>query len=174
MRCIRYSVAMSLDGYIAGPKGEADWIITDPDMDFGALMAQFETILVGRRTFETMAQAGRTTMPGLKTVVLSTTLRQNDYPEVTVIGDNAEQAVAALRAKSQKDIWLFGGGELFRRLLQVGLVDSVEVAIEPVLLGGGVPLLPAPADRKKLRLRSHRIYKTGIVRVEYDVDKPAA
>lgn len=174
MKRIRYSVAMSLDGYIAGPKGEADWIIMDPAMDFGALFAQFDTILVGRRTFETMVQAGRTTIPGMKTVVLSTTLRQGDYPDVTVIGENAERAVAALRTESTKDLWLFGGGELFRRLLQFGLVDSVEVAIEPILLGGGIPLLPVPADRNKLQLTSHRVYETGIVRLEYAVRKSAA
>lgn len=174
MKRVRYSVAMSLDGYISGPKGEADWIIMDPGMDFGALIAQFDTILVGRRTFETMVRAGRTTIPGMKTVVLSTTLRQPDYPEVTVIGKDAERAVSALRSESTKDVWLFGGGELFRRLLQSGLVDTVEVAIEPVLLGGGIPLLPAPADRTKLQLTSHRVYETGVVRVEYAVGKSAA
>ncbi|HYT93516.1 MAG TPA: dihydrofolate reductase family protein [Gemmataceae bacterium] len=174
MRRIRYSVAMSLDGYIAGPKGEADWIISDPEMDFGALMAQFDTILVGRRTFETMARAGRTRMPGMRTVVLSTALQPDDYPEVTIIRENAEQAVAELRANSRKDVWLFGGGELFRRLLGAGLVDGVEVAIEPFLLGGGVQLLPVPADRQTLQLKSHRVYKTGIVCLEYAVGKSAA
>ncbi len=160
---------MSLDGYIAGPNGEADWIITDPSMDFRELMAQFDTILVGRRTFETMVRAGRTTMPGIKTVVLSTTLRQEDHREVTVIGEHAERAVAKLRSESTKDIWLFAGGELFRRLLRRGLVDTVEVVIEPVLLGAGIPLLPAPADRAKLRLTGHRVYESGIVRLEYAV-----
>jgi dihydrofolate reductase len=174
MNRIRYSVAMSLDGYIAGPKGEADWIIVDPDIDFGGLAAEFDTVLVGRRTFETMARAGRTTMPGMKTVVISTTLRQEDHPEATIISENVEQAVAALRDQSTKDVWLFGGGELFRRLLGYGLVDTVEIVIEPVLLGCGIPLLPAPADRTKLQLTSHRMYNTGIVRLEYAVRKAAA
>jgi dihydrofolate reductase len=171
MKRIRYSVAMSLDGYIAGPNGESDWIASDPEMDFAALSAQFDTLLVGRRTFLTMVQARRTTMPGMKTVVLSTTLRAEDYPGVTIIGEQAEEQVAALRDRSTKDLWLFGGGELFRRLLEAGLVDTVEVVVEPVLLGAGVPLLPTTVRRTKLRLTSHRVYRSGIVRMEYDVMK---
>jgi dihydrofolate reductase len=52
MRRVRYVVAMSLDGYIVGPNGEVDWIIMDPDIDFRALFDQFDTSLLGRRTFE--------------------------------------------------------------------------------------------------------------------------
>lgn len=167
MRRVRYVVATSLDGYIAGPNGEIDWIVNDPEIDLGAMCSRFDTILVGRRTFEAMARAGHTTMPGIKTIVLSSTLRQEDHPEVTIVGTNAEQTVGALRAAPGKDIWLFGGGELFRRLLGAGLVDHVEVAIMPVLLGGGVPLLPAPAMQARLRLTAHRAYPTGIVSLEY-------
>ena len=57
MRRICYSVAMSLDGYVAGPGGEADWIIMDPEIDFGALVNRFDTMLLGRRTFEMFAPA---------------------------------------------------------------------------------------------------------------------
>ena len=142
MRRIRYAVAASLDGYIAGPKGEADWIIMDPDIDFRALYAQFDTVLIGRRTYEGMARGKRKpgAMPGMKTLVFSRTLRQRDYPKVTVVAENAEETAAGLRAESGKDIWLFGGGLLFRSLLDAGLVDTVEVAVIPVLLGGGIPL----------------------------------
>src|SRR5437762_2138098 len=113
MRRIRYQVAMSLDGYIAGPKGEADWIIMDPDIDFGAIWDQFDTLLIGRRTFEVFAHAGQGTTPGMTTYVFSRTLRQRDYPNVTIVGRNVKQTVAALRKKPGKDIWLFGGGTLF-------------------------------------------------------------
>ena len=170
-RRIRYSVAMSLDGFIAGPNGEIDWIIMDPDIDFNAIYAQFDTILVGRRTFEPMVKAGQPTIPGMKTFVFSTTLRQEDYPDVTVVSEKIEQTVATLRAESGKDIWLFGGGELFRRFLEAGLVDTVEVAVMPVLLGGGIPLLPTTSMETKLKLTGHRIYKSGIVILEYDVSK---
>jgi dihydrofolate reductase len=169
MRRVRYSVAVSLDGYIAGSKGEADWIIMDPEIDFSGMFGQFDTFLIGRRTFEPMASVGRGETPGMKTFVFSRTLRQQDYPGVTIVAEGAEETVAALRAESGKDIWLFGGGSLFRSLLDAGLVDTVEVAIMPVLLGGGTPLLATPAGQKKLHLTSHKIYPTGIVALEYTV-----
>lgn len=84
MRSIVYSVAMSLDGYIAGPNGEADWIVMDPEIDFGGVMERFDTFLMGRRTFETIhAQGGGGSTPGTTTVVVPRTLRQADYPRVT-------------------------------------------------------------------------------------------
>jgi dihydrofolate reductase len=169
MRRIRYGVAMSLDGYIAGPKGEADWIIIDPEIDFGALFEEFDTLLLGRRTFEAIAQERNTGMAGMKTLVFSRTLRQSDHPKVTIVAERAEETLAALRAQPGKDIWLFGGGLLFRSLLEAGLVDTVEVAVIPVLLGGGIPLLPPPAKKTELTLTGHKVYKTGIVSLEYAV-----
>lgn len=174
-RRIRYHVAASLDGYIADANGGADWIVHDPEADFAALFAQFDMFLIGRRTFEFMARAGRARIPGKKFFVFSRTLRQEDWPGVTVVSDRIEETVAALRAEEGKDIWLFGGGELSRGLLDAGLVDTVEVAVIPVLLGGGTALLPPPARQTKLKLTGHKIYKTtGIVLLEYSVQKDAA
>ena len=62
---IRYQVAASLDGYIAAPNGEHDWIVMDPDIDFGALFAQFDTFIMGRKTFET-AGPGSPVPPGAR------------------------------------------------------------------------------------------------------------
>ncbi len=110
-------------------------------------------------------------IPGMQTIVLSRTLRQGDYPEVSILGEKCEEALAALRAKeSGKDIWLFGGGLLFRSLLDAKLVDAVEVAISPVLLGRGIPLLPPPTNQVKLKLIGHKLYQTGIVALEYAVE----
>ncbi len=171
MRRIRYQVAASLDGYIAGPNGEADWIIMDPDIDFAALFNQFDTFLMGRGTFESMVrQQGSAATPGMKTLVFSRTLQQRAHPDVTIVADNVRDTLAALREEPGKDIWLFGGGSLFRSLLEAEMVDTVEVAIIPVLLGGGIPLFPPPAGQTKLKLTGHRVYKTGIVLLEYAID----
>lgn len=173
MRRIRYAVAMSLDGYIAGPKGEHDWIVGDPDIDLGELMSRFDTLLMGRRTFEVAQSRGRGgAMPGMKVVVVSRTLQQKDYPDITIIGDNVATALHRLREEPGKDIWLFGGGSLFGSLLDAGMVDTVEVAVIPVLIGGGIPLLPSSAKRVKLELVRNRVYqKTGIMALEYAVEK---
>jgi dihydrofolate reductase len=171
MRKVIYGGAMSLDGFIAGPNGEYDWIEMDPDMDFAALMARFDTFLIGRKTFEVMRRMGGAAppTPGISSIVCSRTLRPEDCPDATLT-DDAERVVADLRAKSGKDIALFGGGELFRSLLAAGLVDELHFNVVPVLLGGGIPLLPSPADRARLKLKSHRVYeKTGTVGLEYEI-----
>jgi dihydrofolate reductase len=173
MRRLRYQVATSLDGYIAGPHGEFDWIATDPDIDFTALFAQFDTLVMGRRTFlKTLEQGGSGAWPGVEVVVFSRTLHPADYPAVAIVNGDPAEHVRSLKATPGKDIWLFGGGELFRTLLEAGLVDTVEPAVVPVLLGAGIPMLPAPAARTKLSLRNHRLYpKSGIVLLEYTVSR---
>jgi dihydrofolate reductase len=172
MRRIRYAVAMSLDGYIAGPKGEADWIVMDPEIEFDSFWKEFDTLLMGRNTFTAMTAMGGGAggAPGMKVVVASRTLKPGDHKGVSIVSDNLGEAVAALKKEPGKDIWLWGGGDLFRSLLDLNLVDTVEVGVVPVLLGQGIPLLPAPARQAKLTLTSHQVYsKTGTVSLVYDV-----
>ena len=171
MRKVVYGGAMSLDGFIAGPNGEYDWIVMDPDIDFAAMMARFDTFLVGRKTFEAMRRMGDAAppAPGIQQIVFSRTLRADDCPHAT-LSDDAVGVVRDLRGRPGKDIALFGGGELFRSLLAAGLVDEVSVSLVPVLLGGGIPFLPPPADRARLKLKTHRVYKkSGTIGLEYDV-----
>jgi dihydrofolate reductase len=176
MRRIRYGVATSLDGFIAGPNGEYDWIVIDPDIDFAGMMAQFDTYLMGRRSYEVFQTTG--TAPGDseggggggEVYVFSRTLRQEDHPGVTIVADGIEELLRELRARPGKDIWLWGGGQLFRTLLEMDQVDTVELAVVPVLLGEGVPLLASPALQRRLKLERHTVYpKTGTVALEYSV-----
>jgi len=170
MRQLRYSVAASLDGYIAGPNGEFDWIPIDPEIDFAAMYAGFSGLVMGRRSYEVSVATGGAPEPGLPTYVYSRTLPEGQRDGVTFARDAVPHVRALKEASEGKPLWLWGGGELFRELARAGLVDGVDIAILPVLLGGGIPLLP-PSDRRlSLKLRSHRLYKaTGTLFVEYDL-----
>jgi dihydrofolate reductase len=171
MSKIRYIVAMSLDGYIAGPKGEADWIVMDPDVNFAEMWAQFDTLIMGRKTYDAAkSRLGEAFMQGRKTVVVSRTLPP--APNLTILSDLTREHAQSLRAQSRKDIFLLGGGELFRSMLAVNEVDTVEVSIMPVLLGGGIPLLLPPSQRTILKLSNQKIYRSGIVSLKYDVQNP--
>jgi len=169
MRPVCYSVAMSLDGYIAGPNGEFDWIPMDPEIDFKALFARFDSLLLGRKSWEAARRQGGGGMPGMKSYVFSTTLQPGDCPGATLSKD-PRATVETLKQQPGKAIWLFGGGVLFRSLLELGLVDEVQVAVVPVLLGEGLPFVEHPTKLAKLRLTRHRVYeKTGTALLEYAV-----
>ncbi len=168
MKRLIYSVAMSLDGYIAGPNGESDWITMDPDIDFASLMGRFDTYLMGRKTF---IATGSGSSPGITTIVVSKTLNAEEYSNVKIISDDLQSNISELKAGSGKDIWLFGGGSLFQSLLDLGLVDLVEVAIVPVILGTGIPFIASPAAGARLELLKHSLFeKSGIVLLEYEVN----
>jgi dihydrofolate reductase len=171
MRRVRYQVACSLDGFIAGPDDDFGWITPEPTFDFDELYAQFDTLLMGRRTYEVVRAAGES-FRGKEVLVASRTLVADHRPGVEVVGDGLEDRIRDLRSESGGDIWLYGGGVLFSQVLAWGLVDTVETAIVPILLGGGIPLLPSPAVRRRLRLSRHRVYPSGMVLLEYEVEAP--
>jgi dihydrofolate reductase len=172
VRELRYSVAASLDGYIAGPNGEFDWIVIDPEIDFAALYASFSGLVMGRRSYEVFMGTGGGEGPALPTYVYSRTLPEGERDGVTVVRDAVSHVRALKAAESGKPLWLWGGGELFRQLAAADLVDGVDVAVIPILLGGGLPLLPTPGPKLPLRLRTHRLYSaTGTLFLEYDVSR---
>ena len=175
MRPVRYSVAASLDGYIADVNGGFDWIPHDPTVDFAALFDRIDTVIMGRRTFEIVhSLSGAPWKPGTRVYVVSRTLSPDAAPGATVVRDNPVDVASSLRHETGSgEIWLFGGGELFAALLAGHQVDAVEVTIVPVLLGAGVPLVAAGIDRTVLRLTRSHVYPSGMVMLYYSVPDAA-
>jgi dihydrofolate reductase len=157
---VRYGVAASLDGFIAGPNGAYDWIVHDPAIDFAAMFAEYDTLLMGRGTYEVASEKGKSwDTSGKRWIVVSTTLKPEDYPNVTILSSGVAEAVAALKAQP---------GVLFRSLLDAGLVDTVEVALIPVMLGSGIPLLPE-GQRRWLQLTESKALPSGILMLKYSI-----
>jgi dihydrofolate reductase len=171
MRPVRYNVAASLDGYIADPNGGYDWIPQDATVDFASIFARIDTVLLGRRSYEVARTVPEVPWSaGTRIYVFSRTLRPEDHPDVTIVREDAAGVVAALRAESgDGEIWLFGGGVLFGDILAAEQVDTVEVTVVPVLLGGGVPLLPPGAPQTALTLTRSHVYPSGMVGLYYSV-----
>jgi dihydrofolate reductase len=172
MRKVQYGVAASLDGYIAGPNGEADWIKIDPEIDFSGIWAQFDTLLMGRKTYEAaLKRLGRSAFSGKAVFVFSKHLEQQGHPDVTIVSEPTRPWMRSLKSQEGKDIWLMGGGTVFRHLLDLGEVDSISVTTIPILLGDGTPLMPSPYDPTMLTLSSHRVYESGIISSIYEISK---
>jgi dihydrofolate reductase len=174
MRRVLYRVAASLDGFIAGPNGEIDWIVPDPTVDFVSLYAGVDTVLIGRRTYEMTLQPGAPPWPAdWRIYVFSQTLNAAQHAGVTIVGGNIGATVAALRSEPGRDIWLFGGGGLFASLLTAQVVDQIDVAVMPVLLGGGTPLVSPGTPRSRLILALANTSPSGIVNLQYQIQRAA-
>lgn len=168
-RRLRYQVAVSLDGFIARVNGEFDWIVMDPAIDFAAMYSEFAVAVMGRTTHEVVLAMGEGAMPAIDTVVFSRTLAPVTRPGLRITSDDPVAVVTALKAEPGKDIWLYGGGDLFRTLLAAGLVDTVELAVIPVLLGEGIPLLPPGASTTLVLSDTRVLPESGIVVLAYAV-----
>lgn len=167
---VRYQVACSLDGFIAGPTGEYDWIPAESEFDFDAHFEQFDALLIGRRTFEEVPGIAQD-FAGKELFVVSSSLVQEQHPEVTIVQGDLHEFMNELKSRPGKDIWLYGGGELFRSLLLAGHVDTVEPAVMPVLLGRGRRLLPDAPGPWKLALTDQQVYgKSGMLYLTYRVE----
>lgn len=166
-------IAFSLDGYIAGPKGEIDWLPSGGGEDYGykEFMAGIDTILMGRKSYELILTFGRWEYPGIKTFVFTRNpvgMERDD--NVIFISSDPANVVGELRSAPGKDIWLLGGGELARSFFDAGLVDEIIIAIIPEILGDGIPLIPRGTKRTALRLTDIKRYDSGVVMMWYKVE----
>lgn len=179
MRRLRYNVAMSLDGYIGPIDGSTAWITSDPSIDFDALYDQFDTFIMGRKTYEELKRM-RDEKPlghysASKILVVSGTLVPDENPNVTIICDDFLSETKRRKDGNGKDIWLFGGGELLGALLDAKLVDTIEVAIIPKLLRGGVKMASELGEAGSLlgqtleTVSVNKLEASGIVMCVYKV-----
>jgi dihydrofolate reductase len=165
MRKVVAGFAASLDGYIEGPNGEYDWILIDPEINFAEQMKRFDAYLLGRITYEKM-KGGVT--KGSQWYVVSNTLPHVDQG-FQLIGGNIQQSIQQLKEEEGKDIAVFGGASLLASLLDMKLVDEISVAVIPVLLGKGKPMVSMLQNKVALQLMDTKRYGNGTIQLTYEV-----
>ena len=172
MRRVILSVAMSIDGYIAGPEEEIDWLFTDQDYGMAEFFRTIDTALIGRKTFDFMRGMGEAGYKGLRNVVFSRSPAPSGLPgNVEWITEDPAVFVKRMREEDGKGLWLVGGGELFQYLLDTGLVDAMTVAVHPMVLGNGIPLFPDGHGRVPLDLEGVQSFESGLVILRYRVPR---
>ncbi|MGI9544344.1 MAG: dihydrofolate reductase family protein [Cyclobacteriaceae bacterium] len=171
MRKIILSLAISLDGFIEGPRGEYDWCFTDQDYGMTDFYQRIDSVFMGRKSYELTLSMGDVEMPGVpkfQDYVFSNTLTEVKPGAILISGDIGTK-VERIKNEKGKDIWLFGGAELTTSLLNLGLVDELSLAIHPVVLGGGKPLFIDIQNRVELKLINSKTYSSGLVAVAYEI-----
>ncbi|HVE60630.1 MAG TPA: dihydrofolate reductase family protein [Chitinophagaceae bacterium] len=170
MRKIVAGFAISLDGYIAGPDNEYDWIIIDKEIDFAVQMKRFDTYFIGRKTYELSKAMGGNPFGKSKVYIFSNTLTEVEKTYQLINGD-VKEVVNGIKNEKGKDIAVFGGGELLTSLLNLDLVDEISLAVIPILLGKGIPFVREINKKLPLKLTDSKTYSNGTVQVTYTVNK---
>ena len=185
MRKIFAFIMTTLDGYYEGPNQEFDFRVIDEEFNRFAIeqLDEADTLLFGRATYEGMAAywptpAGEQDDPeiaarmnGLSKVVVSRTLDDAEWANTRVIKDDVTGELTRLKQQPGKDIAILGSSDLTVRLLQAGLVDEVQIMVNPVVVGAGKSVFRTAPGRISLKLLKSRLFDSGNVLVHY---QPAA
>lgn len=170
MRKIRLFIAASLDGYIARISGEVDWLFTDQDYGYNDFFAEVETVLMGRKTYEKVLGFGEYPYTGKQGFVFSKTRHGQRDENIEFIGKDLGEFVNNLRQSSGNDIWLVGGAEIIKYFIKHGFLDELILAIHPIILGDGIPLIVKDKNmEKKLKFKEVKNYNSGLLQVFYDL-----
>jgi dihydrofolate reductase len=164
-----YYVAVSADGFIATKDGGVVWLDAYPADQFGftEFMATISTIVMGRTAYDQSRTMGPWPFAGKRTIVL-TSRPLDDAPEgVERHAGDITALAAALKAKNDADIWLFGGANSVKPFRDSGLIDRIELYVIPVLLGDGIKLFEPSSQAMKLTLIDARAMGSGVVRLVY-------
>lgn len=189
MRSIISFMHMSLDGFVAGPNGEMNWIKVDEEIfDFvGKRISESDTALYGRVTYEMMQGYWPTAgdEPGASKhdiehskwykkahkIVLSKTLKEEGLVNTKIIGDNLVAQLNELKQQPGHEILLFGSPTATHSLIQAGLIDGYWIFVNPIVLGEGIRLFPGGKEKIKLKLEDSRTFANGVTQLNYAVEK---
>ncbi|MFT3701767.1 MAG: dihydrofolate reductase family protein [Agriterribacter sp.] len=189
MRKIISFMHISLDGFVAGPNGEMDWIKVDEEIfDYvGKRIGEGDTALYGRVTYEMMEgywptagdqpNASKHDIEHSKwyaqvhKVVLSTTMKDAELNNTTIISDNIADSIHKIKQISGPDIAVFGSPTATHALIQLGLIDGYWLFVNPVVLGKGIPLFTDIKNKIKLTLLNSRQFTCGVTELNYIVDR---
>lgn len=168
----RVFIACSLDGFIAGPNHELDWLPQgSPDIEdtFSPFFKEVGALLMGRRTYDVVSGFDGPWPYGQKPVLVATTRPlEPKAPSVRAVSGSVEELVDLARETAAPgDVYLDGGG-LIRSALDAGLVDEVTLTVVPVVLGEGVPLFAGASQRHQLSLKKSRPIGGGLVELIYE------
>lgn len=175
MRGIVYDVAVSLDGFIAGPDGDISAFPADGDhlQPYLDRLAGYQTVIMGRRTYEFGyrfgLQPGARAYPHMDHHIFSQGLSLPESADVTVVRESWQDALAELRAGDGGDIYLCGGGVFAGLIANLGMLDVVRLKVAPVAIGAGVRLFEGLAEPCRFDRSSVTPYSNGVTLVEYKV-----
>lgn len=170
MRKVILNVAVSLDGYIEGPNGEFDWCFTDQDYGMTDFLNRVDAIFFGRKSYELVLKMEREAYRDKMKYVFSKTLKHIEG-KTQLISRNVEEKVNTIKNQKGKDIWLFGGAGLISSFMNYGLVDELQLAVHPLLLGAGKSLFEGIKERIAFKLADTRTYSTGLVQLFYELKR---
>ena len=170
MQVVLY-IAASLDGYIAGPNGEIDWLsLVDregEDYGYTEFYQSVDAIISGSKTYELAVSFPEWPYPGKPTFVFTRRPLKSERDDVSFLSEEVDSAMEKIKAQGFQRVWLLGGGELVRSFLQHGLIDEYIISTIPIILGEGVPLFPPPTPEQSLELISSRQYESGLLQAHY-------
>jgi dihydrofolate reductase len=185
MRNVISLAHISLDGFLAGPGGDMDFIVFNDELADHTypLIGSGDTAVYGRVTYQLMegywptagdapdASAHTKTHArwynGVKKIVASRTLGASKDKNVSVVGEDIAGAVRAERDKTGGDIMIFGSPSVTRTLAAADLVDEWRLSVHPVILGDGLSLFPRREKRTQLELRASKTFSTGVIAAHY-------
>lgn len=181
---------ISLDGFVAGPNGEMDWIKIDQEIfDYvGKRISKGDTALYGRVTYEMMESYWPTAADKpnatkhdiehskwykqVQKIVLSKSMEDADLPNTTIISDNLSDRINQIKLESDNEILLFGSPTATHSLIQKNLIDGYWLFVNPIILGQGIPLFVDNQVKTNLKLLpTTRQFTSGVTELNYEVDR---